>query len=188
MTSSQSPLDKLRGLIGHKAPSARTMNPEKYRQLLEQALAESPTGSRLLRVASQQRIGIHVIPGKDSSGYIPETRSVFISLPPHLSTISAEKVLELGAYLRQAELQLLGHKNPEESMNSHDYTVAYDAKMIDSLAIMCKIASELNDKGDSKFVDALIQMGHGELYKAYKKHGQGAELTDVYYSLIKKTD
>ncbi|HEY8189761.1 MAG TPA: hypothetical protein VIF12_03700 [Micavibrio sp.] len=168
--------------------AAQNLTPEKYRQLLEQGLAESVTGSRLLRFAAQQRISIQVIAGKGSPGYIPDTRSVFISLPPNLSTVSSENILELGAYLRQAELQFLGHKNPDDSMNSHDYTVAYDAKMIDSLAIMCRIASELYDTGNIKFIDALVQMGHGKLYETYKKYGQGPEFSRVYFSLVKGTN
>ncbi len=183
-----SPLDRLQEMLGRKGSTAPEILPERYRQLLEQALAESPTGNRLLRFAAQQRIGIKIITGKGSPGYIPDSRAVFISLPPNLSTVSLENVLELGAYLRQAELQFLGHKNPDNSMGSHDYAVAYDAKMIDSLATMCKIASELYDTGNIKFVDALVQMGHGELYETYRKYGQGPEFAQIYYNLVEGTN
>lgn len=185
---SNAPFEKLRNMLGRKdGDEAPGLSPERFRQGLEQSLAESPTGRRLLSLASQQRIAIHVITGKGSSGYLPENRGVFISMPPGLSTVSEELVLELGAYLRHAELQLLGHKNPDISMDSEDYTVAFDSKMIDSLAVMCKIASELYEKGKTNFVDALVRMGHGEVYETYRKYGQGQELVDVYYKISQKT-
>ncbi len=180
------PLDKLKGMFGHNDVPAG-MTPEKFRQDLESALAESPTGYHLLRVATQQKIGIVILTAKGASGYIPENRAVYISLPPNLSTVPEESVLELGGYLRQAELQLLGYKNPTESMSSHDYTVAFDSKIIDSLAVMCKITSELYEKGHTNFLDALVRMGHGELYETYRKYGQGAELVQSYYNIVQET-
>lgn len=71
-------------------------------------------------------------------------------------------------------------------MGSEDYTIAFDSKMIDSLAVMCKIASELYEKGKTNFVDALLRMGHGEVYEIYRKYGQGQELVDVYYKISQK--
>lgn len=184
---SDAPFEKLQNMLGRKnADAAPGLSPDRFRQSLEQALSESPTGRRLLGIASQQRIAIHIITGKDSSGYLPENRAIFISIPPDLSTVSEELVLELGAYLRHAELQFLGHKNPDISMGSEDYTIAFDSKMIDSLAVMCKIASELYEKGKTNFVDALLRMGHGEVYEIYRKYGQGQELVDVYYKISQK--
>jgi len=182
-----SPLDKLKGMFGHKDENSG-LSPEKFRQELERALSESPTGRRLLNVATHQKIGIVILTAKGVSGYIPENRAVYISLPPNLSTVSEEAVLELGGYLRQAEMQLLGHKNPDISMSSHDYTIAYDSKIIDSIAVMCKIASELYEKGQTNFLDALVRMGHGELYETYRKYGQGEKLVETYYNLVQKTE
>lgn len=182
-----SPLDKLKGMFSRKDTNTE-MTPEKFRQELERALSESPTGGHLLRVALQQRIAIVILTAKGASGYLPENRAVYISLPPNLSTVSEEAVLELGGYLRQAEMQLLGHKNPDISMPSHDYTVAFDSKIIDSLAVMCKITSELYEKGYTNFLDALVRMGHGELYETYRKYGQGEKLVETYYNLVQKTD
>lgn len=180
------PLDKLKGMFS-QGESNTEMTPEKFRQALDGALSESPTGNHLLRVAAQQKIAVVILTAKGVSGYIPENRAVYISLPPNLSTVPEESVLELGGYLRQAELQLLGHKNPTNSMGSHDYTVAFDSKIIDSLAVMCKITSELYEKGQTNFLDALVRMGHGELYETYRKYGQGAELVQTYYNIVQKT-
>lgn len=188
--SGASPLEKLQGLFTRRSPDTpgTSMSPEKFRQNLERALGETASGAHLLRVAAQQRIGINIVPGKGASGYIPETRSVFVALPVNLSTVPEETVLELAAFLRQAELQMMGHKNPDKSMTSIEYTIAYDSKMIDSLGTMCKIAMEHYEKGNVKFVDALFRMGHSGIYETYSKYGQGAELVDSYYKLVKKTD
>jgi len=191
MTDSAPNLSKLQGFFGASDTGAEApygaMTPDKYRQLLEQALNESPTGNALLRYASQQRLAIHVVPGKGTSGYIPENRAVYIALPPGLSTVQPMDVLELGGYLRQAELQFLGAKNPDLSMSSEDFLIAFDSKIIDSIAIMCKIASELLQKGKPEFLDALRITGHSELYEVYSQYGQGKELVDTYYKMIDKT-
>lgn len=190
MNAESSPLAKLQGFFvrGETPGTENLLTVETYRQLLERALAESYTGQHLLRFAAQQRVPVHVIPGKGTSGYIPENRAVYMTLPVGLSTVPPMDVLLLGAYFRQAELQFLGAKNPDNSMTSEEFAVAFDSKMIDSIAIMCKIASELKEKGHTEFVDALLSSGHGELYEAYSQYGQGEELVDVYYRLIEKTN
>jgi hypothetical protein len=184
MTDADSSLAKLQGFFGNKNT---TLTPDQYRQMLEQALSDSTTGHALLRYAAQQRLAIHVVPGKGTSGYIPENRAVYIALPPGLSTLQPMDVLELGAYLRQAELQFLGAKNPDNSMSSDDFLIAFDSKIIDSIAVMCKIASELEQKGKPEFLDALRATGHSELYEVYSQYGQGKELVDTYYKIIDKT-
>lgn len=190
MSAESSPLAKLQGFFARsEVPgTGNLLTVEKYRQMLERALAESFTGQNLLRFAAQQRVPVHVLPGKGTSGYIPENRAVYMTLPVGLSTVPPMDVLLLGAYFRQAELQFLGAKNPDNSMSSEEFAIAFDSKMIDSIAIMCKIASELKDKGHTEFVDALHSSGHGELYEAYSQYGQSEELVDVYYRLIEKTN
>lgn len=188
--NNNSTLSKLQGFFSKRddAPPAGTMNLDKYRQLLERGLSDSPTGQRLLRFAAQQRIAIHAVHARGTSGYIPENRAIFMTLPVGLSTVPPKEILELGAYLRQAELQILGAKSPDNSMSSVEYTVAFDVKMIDSIGTMCKIASELGSKGKPEFIDALLATGHSELYEAYSQYGQGKEFTAVYYKLIEKNN
>lgn len=186
MTGAEDSFAKLQGFFKKDSPDPG-MTTEKYRQLLEKALSGCTTGQHLLRFAAQQRITIHVLPGKGTSGYIPENRAVYMTVAPGLSTVPPIEVMDLGAYLRQAELQISGAKNPDESMSSEEFTIAFDAKMIDSIAIMCKMAKEFKDSGNTEFLDALLSSGHGELYEAYTKHGQGKELVDVYYKIIEKT-
>lgn len=189
--SESNPFAKLQGNFGAPKNAATTIDythPQEaqMRQLLETALAECPTGARLLKVAEHQKITIGLIKSKNSSGFSPESRSVFVALPAELSTIPPEAVLELGAALRQAELHLLGVKNPDNSMASYDYTVAYDTKMVDSITIMCKMTSELYEKGHLEFLDALKRMGHGEMYQTFAEHGPGDEMVDVYYKVYDK--
>ncbi len=190
MTESN-PFGKLQGNFGKPKSDSAAIDythphEAKMRELLETALAESPTGARLLKVAEQQKITIGLIKSKNASGFSPESRSVFVALPPELSTIPAEAVLELGAALRQAELHLLGVKNPDNSMPSLEYTVAYDTKMVDSITIMCKMTSELYEKGHLEFLDALKRMGHGEMYQTFVESGPGDEMVDVYYKVYDK--
>lgn len=184
--SDHAAFDRLQGFFSAGQPQTTTMTPDKYRRELEAALSESTTGARLLRFAAQQQLAIHVIPAMGASGYIPENRAVYIALPNGLSTARPIDVLELGAYIRQAELQFSGAKNPDNSMSSEEFLISFDSKIIDSIAIMCKIASELSEKGKTEFVDALKDTGHSELYEAYIRHGQGQELVDTYYKLIDK--
>ena len=182
----QSPLDKLQGLFsGGKASEG--MNAEKFKSLLERSLSETPTGHRLLAFADKQHIAIQVVPGKDNSAYLPEQRAVIITMPPGLSTVPAETVLELAAFIRQAETQFLGHKNPDKSMTSDEYAVAFDTKIIDSLAIMCRIALECADKGNTAFVDAITRMGHSKLYETYRKYGTGKEFAEAYFKTADTT-
>ena len=190
MTTEDSPFGSLQGSFGASRPAPAPTGVDythaqeaDLRQLLETGLGATTTGAQLLQFAAQQRIVTRIIKGKNSSGFIPESRAVFIALPPELSTPSSEAILELGAFLRQAQLQILGHKNPDESMTSLDKAVAFDSKMLDSIVIMCKIASEHYENGHSDFVDALIRMGHGELYKSYIEQGSGTQLVDLFYKL-----
>lgn len=189
MSPSDSPLAKLQGFFGKKEgfePSGLTT--ERFREILEKSLSESPTGNALLRYAAQQRIAIQIIQGKNMAGYIPENRAIYIAAAPILSTVPPEAVLSLGAYLRQAQLQLLGFKNPDESMTSLEKAIAFDSKMLDNITIMCKIASELYEKGKTEFVDALARMGHGDMYRAFIEHGPGQILTDLFYKTYIRTD
>lgn len=186
-TKPPSPFDRLRAALNPAAQDrpAPALNPDKFRSQAEQGLAESATGRRLLNVAAQQRIAIEIITGKGSSGYIPENRAVFMALPPNLSTARPEDVLTLGAYLRQAELQILGVKNPDESMGKDEKAIAFDTKILDSIVVMCKITSELCERGKTEFLDALTGMGHGDMYRAYQDNGNGDHLVDLYLELYK---
>ena len=191
MSPSDSPLAKLQGFLTGKGDTADPtgMTTDKFRQTMERTLSESATGNALLRYAAQQRIAVHIIQGKNMAGYIPENRAVYIAAAPILSTVPPEAVLALGAYLRQAQLQILGFKNPDESMTSLEKAVAFDSKMLDNITIMCKIASALYEKGQPDFVDALARMGHGDMYSVFVEHGPGQHMTDVFYkTYIQTTD
>ena len=188
MSTEDSPFGSLQGTFSTGAPAPSGVNythaqEDKLRSLLETLLGQTATGVALLQFAANQRIVTRIIKGKNSSGFIPESRAIFIGIPPELSTPGPETVLALGAYLRQAQLQILGHKNPDESMASFDKAVAFDSKMLDSIVIMCKIAAEHYEKGQPEFVDAILRMGHGELYKSFKEQGSGTHLVDLFYKL-----
>lgn len=185
------PFSKVKEMFSHNEGGAidyTHASEDKLREAMERVLSESPTGNRLLKWADQQRVAIKILRGKGVSGYIPENRAVYVLFPSQLSTIPPEKILELGAFLRQAELQISGIKNPDISMGSSDQIKAFDTKIIDNLIIMCKIGDELYEKGTTQFLDALNRMGHSEFYSTYKKYGRSQELVDTYYKFYEKND
>lgn len=189
--SDESPFSKIADQFGQSQSTVAAMDyshpdQDKLRSILVEGLRASPTGAKLLQVAEQNKIAINIIRHKAMSGFIPEARAVFVGMVTELSTAIPELILSLGAYLRQAELQILGVKNPDNSMSSRDYTVAYDIKMLDSITVMCKIASELNAAGRTEFVDALSRLGHGDMYRAFVAHGVGQELVNTYYNRLNK--
>lgn len=186
-----SPFGNLQGSFGQSTPK---QNPggvdynhpqeEKVRQAIMASLSETKTGQDLLEMASQNRVGIRVLKAaKGASGFIPEAKAVYIGLAPELSTPSPETILDTAAYLRQAQLQILGQKNPDDSMGSIEQAIAFDSKILDSLTTMCKIATEHYDKGHTEFVDAMLRMGHGELYEIFKSEGAGPKLKEIFYKL-----
>lgn len=188
----ESPFGSLQGSFGQAKPAAKSAGvdythaqEDTLRQTLEGALGQSATGAALLQFAAQQKIITRIIKGKGTSGFISESRAVYIGLSPDLSTPTPYMVLELGAFLRQAQLHILGHKNPDFSVGSNDSLLAFDSKIVDSIAIMCKIATELKDIGHKEYVDALITSGHSELYETYSNNGMGDSFIEAYFKAVK---
>jgi len=183
-----SPFGNLQGTFGQSTPK---QNPggvdynhpqeEKVRQAIMAGLSQTKTGQDLLEMASQNRIAIRVIKAKGASGFVPEAKSVYIGLSPELSTPTPETILDTAAYLRQAQLQFLGQKNPDDSMASVDQAIAFDTKILDSLTVMCKITTEHYENGQTEFVDAMLRMGHGELYESFKRDGPGPQMKELFY-------
>jgi hypothetical protein len=191
MTMDTSPFGKLQASFGQGSAPPQGMDythteEEKFRSILEASLNKSETGAALLLAAQQNKIVVRIIRGKQSSGFIPESRAIFIGIPPELSTPNPETVLALGAYLRQAQLEILGRKNPDDSMSSLDKAIAFDSKILDSIVTMCKITSEQYANGHKEFLDALLRMGHGELYESFKKDGTGPQLVELFYKIYIK--
>lgn len=185
-----SPFGNLQGTFGQSTPKQNVggvdynhPHEEKVRQAIQTSLSQTQTGKDLLEMASQNRVAIRVIKAKGASGFVPEAKTVYIGLAPELSTPISETILDAAAYLRQAQLQFLGQKNPDDSMSSVDQAIAFDTKMLDSLTVMCKITTEHYEKGQTEFVDAMLRMGHGELYETFKSDGTGPKLKEVFYKL-----
>jgi hypothetical protein len=185
-----SPFGNLQGTFGQSTPKQNAggvdyhhPQEEKVRQAIQTSLSQTPTGQELLESASTHKIGLRIIKGKASSGFVPEAKAVYIGLAPELSTPNPETILDAAAYLRQAQLQFLGKKNPDESMTSNEKALAFDTKMLDSLVTLCKITAEHYENGHTEFVDAMLRMGHGELYESFRRDGQGPELKELFYKL-----
>lgn len=163
MTQDQTPTPK----------SGTDLSSPKGDQAIQEAieiLKKSETGALLAAVMEQQGITVKAIRAPQDSSYIPDSKEIYIGIPPRHPPSRERLVLMLAGALREAELELLGYNYIEALKNSVEEgaTVAY-AKKTDVIVTLCDVAYELTQINDfsESFLDELRKMGHDNTVDVY---------------------
>ena len=89
--------------------------------------------------------------------------------------------MALGLGLRELEQGLMGITRPTQDMDDITYCQRILTKSVDITKYMCIIASEFHDTHDDKKpLDKVIELGHGDVYKAYINKVSYEEFVDLF--------
>lgn len=145
-------------------------------------LAESPTGNRLLTMSRDYKVKIHVIKGTGPQGYTTEGKALYLTIPPTRKKPKPVDILNLGAALREIEHEIMGFSVPAAGeADPIEIASLVHAKFLDIIVHMCKIGREMAEKNaDKAYIDAIEDLGHGDIYKAFLAEMGGEDLAEVY--------
>lgn len=143
-----------------------------------------PTGQRLLNVMSQNNIPAMVVSNREINYNVPDLKTVHIFCPKPAPKDLTIVALALALGIRDVEHGMLGYrlkaKNLNEIISQEDSDILL-SKTLDIIVTMCKIAEEFHDEtGDTKLIDYVQNLGHRELYKAFKDRKNLQELEEIF--------
>ena len=141
-------------------------------------LAKSATGLRLLQMADQRNIEIHILVNKDITRFVPDSGHIYLGLSPDNEPDERHIVLNLGGALREAEHFLVGYAPPDpENSDPTDFVALSFAKELDIIINICMVAEELHASSAlQNMIDVLEDMGHGQIYQSYREQKSAEEM------------
>lgn len=151
-------------------------------EALKAALAESPIGNRLLTMGNDYKVKIRVVKGAGPQGYTTEGKALYLAVPPARKKPKPVDVLNLGAALREIEHEIMGFAVPAPGeADPIEIASLVHAKFLDIIVHMCKIGREMVEKrADKAYIDAIEDLGHGDIYRAFLAETGEEGLAEVY--------
>lgn len=145
-------------------------------------LKSSPTGARLLQLADQRDITVRILANKDVTRFVPDAGHVYLGVAGDTEPDYRHLTLNLGGALREAEHFLVGYAPPDpKNSDPTDFAALSFAKELDIIINMCRVAEDIHANGILENVlDALGEMGHGEIYQSYKEQQSTGEMLDTF--------
>ena len=176
------PLSGSFGALGDM-PNVVTYDSEESDPILKGAkdiLQKIPSGIRLLEIMTQYNIPIKTIRGKELTYTNPDEQSIFLVLPPHAEKSLELVALTLGCAIRDVEQSIKGFTKPDPQIDPIEFASITFSRTLDILVSMCQIADDLKEKlGFTKPLDIIDDLGHIELYKAYKDNASHDQMIEV---------
>ncbi len=146
----------------------------------KEILEKIPAGQRLLEVMKQYSIPVKTIKGKELTYSSPDEQSIFIVLPPHSEKSIDLVALTLACGIRDVEQSIKGFTKPNQELDPIEYASITFSRTLDVLVNMCQIADELKENlGFTKPLDIIDELGHSNLYKAYKDNASHDQMIEV---------
>lgn len=151
-------------------------------EALTATLAESPTGNRLLTMGHDYKVNIRVVKGAGPKGYTTEGKALYLAIPPARKKPRPVDVLNLGAALREIEHEIMGFAVPSPGQaDPLEIASLVHAKFLDIIVHMCKISREMVEKkADKAYVDAIEDLGHGDIYRMFLAETGEEGLVEAY--------
>lgn len=181
----------LGSIFGGERPSGKEifMHPHEE-SILEEAieiLQSSDTGAHLLGVVNEKDLRVRVIKNRNPHGYVPGERLIYLGMPPDQEKPDPLTVLELGAAIRNIEHEIVGFVVPGDDQDPLMAASMRHAKYLDIIVYMCRIAIELGDSmKTAEYVDAIEDLGHGDVLRAYLAEAGNEELANAYAEAHKR--
>ena len=146
-----------------------------------QSLEKIPTGRTLLTILDKYKFPINILKGKEITYLSPDEKSLTLFAPPEYNGLESILAMALGLGIRELEQGLMGITRPSQDMDDITYCQRILTKSVDITKYMCIIASEFHDTHDDKKpLDKVIELGHGDVYKAYINKVSYEEFVDIF--------
>lgn len=141
----------------------------------------SVTAKRLIDMADAQGITTRFMRGREETAYVPEFKTVFMTITPRTRATARLALLYAGA-LREAEQNILGFKRPGTEADDDSWVTQNAVKNVDVIKYMCAIAREISElnQGNTDFLDSIAVFGHNDIYKALTDKASDEDLLRIY--------
>tara|TARA_R110002124_G_scaffold64985_2_gene177360 strand:- start:166388 stop:167005 length:618 start_codon:yes stop_codon:yes gene_type:complete len=145
------------------------------------ALSKIETGKALLAVLDKYKYPVHILKGKEITYIAPDEKSITLFIPPQYEGLDSIMAMALGLGIRELEQVLMGYPRADSSMDDIAFCQRTLTKSVDITTYMCRIADEYHSNYDNhKPLDKVIELGHGEVYQAYKNKVSYDEFVDIF--------
>lgn len=154
---------------------------EKILDEAKDMLREITEGKRLVELMAQYNIPAHVIKGKEITYNCPDEKTIYLIAPPAWKKDIAVCAMALACGIRDVEQYIVGFRRPDPDADPADFAQMTFTKSVDIIATMCKIGDELHKKfGVTNVLDTIAELGHSEVYMAYKDNVSYNEFSDLF--------
>lgn len=158
-------------------------NEKSLKEAILAELARVPTGARLAGTAAEYQVDIRILKGTPiGQGFTTEQKILYVTIPTRRVNPKPVDVLQTVGGLREVEQTIMGYVIPSLDGDPLDRAAMVHAKYLDTVVYMCKIASEMVEKiKNEQYIDAIEELGQGDIYRAYKAEQKGTALVDAYF-------
>lgn len=146
-------------------------------------LTKVETGRRLTDTAAGYKVDIRILKGTPiGQGFTTEGKILYVTIPTRRVRPKPVDVLQTVGALREVEQTIMGYVIPPLDGDPLDRAAMVHAKYLDTVVHMCKIASEMVEKlKNEEYIEAIEELGQGDIYRAYKAEQRGTALVDAYF-------
>ena len=150
-------------------------------QSAKDILNKTPTGKHLVEVLEEYSVPAFVMPGREITYTCPDESSIYLMVTPSYKKSAEIVAMTLAVAIRDVEHFIAGYKRPNQETDPADYAEHVFTKSLDIIRYMCIIADELKENlGYTKALDFIFDLGHRDLYEAYKANASFEEFAQVF--------
>ena len=145
-------------------------------------LGQTDSGHYMLQVMRHYKIPARVIKGREITYQNPDEQSIVLVVPDKYQSQMDIIAMYLYCAIRDVEQTYCGFRRPDAAtMNAVEFSNLIFSKGFDIVIHSFRIADELFAQfGHQNVLDKLIELGHNDLYKAYKDGTDISTLQNLY--------
>ncbi len=172
------------GLSGTRNNEQQYTHPQAEAILAEchDLLGKIPEGRRLLELAQNKNYHISVITGPKPDYIFTSPTSTQLVCPLNTKAVDLpEMAVCMGLAIRDLEQPSVGIPRAVPAIHGQNLPQVLFKQLLDISIEMCKIVGEFYDvDNNTKLVDLLDKLGHGNLYRGFRSGKSQEELTKIY--------
>ncbi len=176
------PLSGAFGALGNK-PHVNTYahdESDKILVSLREILSQIPAGQRLLEILDQFKIPVKIIKSRDIQYTTPDEQSIYLFTAPHYKKDIDVLAVTLACGIRDIEQSIKGFTKPDPQLDPVEFASITFSRSLDIIVTMCEISDQLKEKfGYEKPLDIIEEIGHGDIYRAYKSQVDRDSMVDM---------
>ncbi len=182
-TSAKSAFKKKRGDPSRVGLVFDHPNEKPLREAILAELGKVTTGARMVETALDYAVEVRILKGTPiGQGFTTEGKTLYVTIPTRRVNPKPVDVLQAVGGLREVEQAIMGYVIPSLDSDPLDRAAMVHAKYLDTVVYMCRIASEMVEKfNNEQYIDAIEELGHSDIYKAYLAEQRGTALVDAYF-------